>query len=106
MAAPTSSLKGETISDVLDSVPASFHVVRHIQPRFTCKGCDTKASDEAGALGAEGQVEIGKERGPSGVDQVILENVMECGMDGKFPEDKTTSICGRVEIHGAPSGRH
>jgi transposase len=32
---------GETVSEVLDYVPASFRVVRHIQPRFTCKGCDT-----------------------------------------------------------------
>ncbi|WP_311044098.1 MULTISPECIES: IS66 family transposase zinc-finger binding domain-containing protein [Rhizobium] len=26
---------------MLDYVPASFRVVRHVQPRFTCKGCDT-----------------------------------------------------------------
>jgi len=32
---------GETVSEVLDYVPASFRVVRHIQPRFACKGCDT-----------------------------------------------------------------
>lgn len=31
---------GETVSEVLDYVPASFRVVRHVQPRFTCKGCD------------------------------------------------------------------
>lgn len=33
---------GESVSEVLDYVPASFRVVRHIQPRFTCKGCDTQ----------------------------------------------------------------
>ncbi|WFU51873.1 IS66 family transposase [Sinorhizobium terangae] len=32
---------GETVTEVLDYVPASFRVVRHVQPRFTCKGCDT-----------------------------------------------------------------
>ncbi|WP_259664436.1 IS66 family transposase [Rhizobium bangladeshense] len=32
---------GEAITEVLDYVPASFRVVRHVQPRFTCKGCDT-----------------------------------------------------------------
>ncbi|MFT4133743.1 IS66 family transposase [Labrys sp. (in: a-proteobacteria)] len=32
---------GETVSEVLDYIPASFRVVRHVQPRFTCKGCDT-----------------------------------------------------------------
>ncbi|MCA1371766.1 IS66 family transposase [Bradyrhizobium sp. BRP14] len=32
---------GEAVTEVLDYVPASFRVVRHVQPRFTCKGCDT-----------------------------------------------------------------
>ncbi len=33
---------GTGISEVLDYVPASFRVVRHVQPRFVCKGCDTE----------------------------------------------------------------
>jgi len=32
---------GEDVSEVLDYVPASFRVVRHIRPRLICKGCDT-----------------------------------------------------------------
>jgi transposase len=32
---------GEAVTEVLDYVPASFRVVRHVQPRFTCKGCDS-----------------------------------------------------------------
>jgi len=32
---------GEDLSEVLDYVPASFRVVRHVRPRFICKGCDT-----------------------------------------------------------------
>ncbi len=38
---------------VLDYVPASFHVVRHIQPRFTCKGCDTQVEAEMPSLPIE-----------------------------------------------------
>ena len=33
---------GTSIVEVLDYVPASFRVVRHVQPRFVCKGCDTE----------------------------------------------------------------
>ncbi|POH29893.1 MULTISPECIES: IS66 family transposase zinc-finger binding domain-containing protein [Sinorhizobium] len=35
-----SDFNGEAVTEVLDYVPASFRVVRHVQPRFTCKGCD------------------------------------------------------------------
>lgn len=33
---------GTTVTEMLDYVPASFRVVRHIQPRLVCKGCDTE----------------------------------------------------------------
>jgi transposase len=33
---------GSVISEVLDYVPASFRVVRHVQRRVVCKGCDTE----------------------------------------------------------------
>lgn len=33
---------GTTVTETLDYVPASFRVVRHIQPRLICKGCDTE----------------------------------------------------------------
>ncbi|MEQ8784573.1 MAG: IS66 family transposase [Roseibium album] len=33
---------GTNITEVLDCVPASFRVVRHVQPRFVCKGCDNE----------------------------------------------------------------
>ena len=33
---------GSLVSEVLDYVPASFRVVRHIQRRIVCKGCDTE----------------------------------------------------------------
>jgi len=32
---------GEDVSEVLDYVPASFRVVRHVRPRLICKSCDT-----------------------------------------------------------------
>jgi len=33
---------GTAASEMLDYVPASFRVLRHIQPRLICKGCDTE----------------------------------------------------------------
>jgi transposase len=33
---------GAAVSEMLDYVPASFRVVRHVQPRLVCKGCDTE----------------------------------------------------------------
>jgi transposase len=33
---------GTAVSEMLDYVPASFRVLRHIQPRLVCKGCDTE----------------------------------------------------------------
>lgn len=33
---------GSVVSEVLDYVPASFRVVRHVQRRIVCKGCDTE----------------------------------------------------------------
>lgn len=58
---------GETVSEVLDYVPASFRVVRHIQPRFTCKGCDTQVKAEMPSL----PIERGKP-GPGLVAHVLI----------------------------------
>jgi transposase len=33
---------GTAVSEMLDYVPASFRVLRHIQARLVCKGCDTE----------------------------------------------------------------
>jgi transposase len=33
---------GMAVSEMLDYVPASFRVLRHVQPRLVCKGCDTE----------------------------------------------------------------
>lgn len=35
---------GVGITEVLDYVPASSRVVRHVQPRFACKSCDTEVT--------------------------------------------------------------
>lgn len=32
---------GEDISEVLEYIPASFVVIRHVRPRLCCSGCDT-----------------------------------------------------------------
>jgi transposase len=58
---------GETVSEVLDYVPASFRVVRHVQPRFTCKGCDTQVRAEMPSL----PIERGKP-GPGLVAHVLV----------------------------------
>jgi transposase len=57
---------GDTVSEVFDYIPASFRVVRHIQPRFTCKGCDTQVKAEMPSL----TIERGKP-GP-GVAHVLI----------------------------------
>lgn len=58
---------GESVSEVLDYVPASFRVVRHVQPRFTCKGCDTQVRAEMPSL----PIERGKP-GPGLVAHVLV----------------------------------
>jgi transposase len=32
---------GEDMTDVLDYVPASFKVVRHVRPKLPCRVCET-----------------------------------------------------------------
>ncbi len=58
---------GETVSGVLDYVPASFRVLRHVQPRFTYKGCDTQVRAEMPSL----PIERGKP-GPGLVAHVLV----------------------------------
>lgn len=52
---------GEAVSGVLDYIPASFRIVRHVQPRFTCKGCDTDIKATMPSL----PIELGKPGGRS-----------------------------------------
>lgn len=59
--------EGEVISEVLDYVPASFRVIRHIQPRFTCRGCDTQVRARMPSL----PIERGKP-GPGLVAHVLI----------------------------------
>ena len=35
---------GATVREMLDYVPASFRVLRHVQPRLVCKDCDTEVT--------------------------------------------------------------
>ncbi len=44
---------GRGVTEVLDYVPASFRVVRHVQPRFVCKGCDTEITASMPSLPIE-----------------------------------------------------
>ena len=38
---------GEDISEVLEYIPSSFRVIRHVRPRFTCACCDRMAQAPA-----------------------------------------------------------
>lgn len=58
---------GTTVTEVLDYVPASFRVVRHLQPRFVCKGCDTEIKAEMPSL----PIERGKP-GPGLIAHVLI----------------------------------
>ncbi|MBG6203549.1 transposase [Labrenzia sp. EL_13] len=44
---------GTGVTEVLDYVPASFRIVRHVQPRFVCKGCDTEITAAMPSLPVE-----------------------------------------------------
>jgi len=58
---------GETVTEVLDYVPASFRVVRHVQPRYLCLNCDAVVTAEMPSL----PIERGKP-GPGLVAHVLV----------------------------------
>ena len=41
---------GEDVTEVLDYVPASFRVVRHVRPKFSCRQCETITQAPAPSL--------------------------------------------------------
>ena len=41
---------GEDVTEVLDYVPASFRVVRHVRPKFSCRLCETITQAPAPSL--------------------------------------------------------
>jgi transposase len=58
---------GETVTEVLDYVPASFRVVRHVQPRYLCLTCDAVVTTDMPSL----PIERGKP-GPGLVAHVLV----------------------------------
>ncbi len=44
---------GEDVTEVLDYVPASFRVIRHVRPRFVCKDCDAVVEADVPSLPIE-----------------------------------------------------
>ena len=44
---------GEDVTEVLDYVPASFRVIRHVRPRFVCKSCDAVVQADLPSLPIE-----------------------------------------------------
>ena len=41
---------GEDVTEVLDYVPASFRVIRHVRPKFSCRSCETITQAPAPSL--------------------------------------------------------
>ena len=41
---------GEDVTEVLDYIPASFRVVRHVRPKFSCRQCETITQAPAPSL--------------------------------------------------------
>ncbi|MEM9764916.1 MAG: IS66 family transposase [Pseudomonadota bacterium] len=58
---------GEDVTEVLDYVPASFRVVRHVRPRFACRSCDIRIQADMPGL----PIERGKP-GPGLVAHVLV----------------------------------
>lgn len=58
---------GEDVTEVLDYVPASFRVIRHVRPRFACRSCDACVQVDPPSL----PIERGKP-GPGLVAHVLV----------------------------------
>jgi transposase len=41
---------GEDVTEVLDDVPGSFRVIRHVRPKLSCRGCESIAQAPAPSL--------------------------------------------------------
>lgn len=79
---------GESVSKVLDCVPASFRVVRHIQPRVPCRGCDTQVKAETPSL----PIERGKP-GPGLVAHVLVATYCD-----HLPLNRQSEIYAREDV--------
>lgn len=80
----------DSVHEVLDYVPASFKVVRHIEKRFICKGCDKALSGEMPSLPIQ--------RGKPGAG--LLAHVLVSKFDDHLPLYRQSEIYARegVEI--------
>ena len=45
---------GEDVTEVLEYVPGSFRVTRHVRPKLSCRACETIAQAPAPSLGTAG----------------------------------------------------
>ena len=61
---------GEDVTEVLDYVPASFKVVRHVRPKLSCRVCETIVQLPMPSL----PIERGKP-GPSLLAHVLVANM-------------------------------
>jgi transposase len=85
----TSFLKAaDKVTQVLEHVPASMKIVRHIEKRMICKGCDTTLSGAMPSL----PIERGK-AGPG-----LLAHVMVAKFDDHIPLYRLSEMYGRLGI--------
>ena len=85
----TSFLKAaDKITQVMEHVPASVKIVRHIEKRMICKGCDTTVAGEMPSL----PIERGK-AGPG-----LLAHIMVSKFDDHIPLYRLSEMYGRLGI--------
>lgn len=84
---------GETVTKVLDYVPASFRVVRHVQPRYRCLDCDAVMTAAMPSL----PIERGKP-GPGLVAHVLVAKFCD-----HLPLDRQSEIYAREGVEIARS---
>lgn len=79
---------GEDVTEVLDYVPASFRVVRHVRPRLTCRDCDASVQADRPSL----PIERGKP-GPG-----LLAHVLVAKYADHLPLYRQSGIYGREGV--------
>lgn len=84
---------GEDVTEVLDYVPGTFRVIRHIRPKFSCRSCESIAQAAA--------PELPVRRGLA--DAGMLAHVMVAKCCDHLPLYRRAEIYGRDGIALAPS---
>jgi transposase len=81
-------LLGEDVTEVLDYVPGSFRVIRHVRPKFSCRSCEMIAQAPAPSLPIR--------RGRAGAG--LLAHVLVSKYCDHLPLHRQAEIYGRSDI--------